>query len=211
MGVIPIEQRTVRAGGTTWELDANTTTDDMSRSDGTIQILVRRMGDSEWTHCCHAPVQRAGDKFINKFADAFAADQAFRDYCERADQWEGSPIDQDTEWGQRLPKLPAAPSSKSRGQIARLIKMGKKAKFRDYASLKSGRDEFSSKKEPYLRELLGSEANQLDHLDAQKEQPLEAAEKVKVLRWMARGLPANMAHRKVLTDLEIAKNSKGRK
>jgi hypothetical protein len=209
MGVLPVDYRIISIAGVDWELDANTTTDDMSRSDGTLQILARQKGSSDWTHCCHVPLQHSPPNFLERFANAFVAFEEFRNECEQ--HAGGSRIDKETDFGTRSPKVPASPAPKIEQAVTRIVKLGKKAKFSDYASLRSGRDKFSSAKEADLTSLLGDEVDVLDDVIKQKGVEFEPSARVKMLRWMARGLPSDMALRKILTDFEIAKNSRPRK
>lgn len=77
-------------------------------------------------------------------------------------------------------------------------------RFRDFARLKSGRDKFSAMRLPELLALVVPSAETLAALTAQFP---EETDQAKVLRWMARGLSADKAMRKVATDLEITANA----
>lgn len=108
------------------------------------------------------------------------------------------------------PKLPSSaneiPKSRLKKSVSKLNKLGPRAKFKDIASLRSGRDEFSKLNLPTL---LGSVA--ANHPTAQAPQDIadNPAEHAKWARWVLRGLEPSMAERKIRTDLEIGKNMRG--
>lgn len=105
-----------------------------------------------------------------------------------------------------LPVIPALPQvvleSKQAKAIKVLIRLGNKARFRDYAALKSGTDKWSKMRLPALREAMG------DTFSAVTESGLDEEQQARLARWILRGLPADMALRKVRTDLEIASNAR---
>lgn len=104
-----------------------------------------------------------------------------------------------------LPKLPPAPTGADpaiRGDVARLVRMGAKAKFRDFAQLRSGRDRYSSMRLPDLEAAVSPAA--LACLVA-----LDETTRAKALRWVLRGLPADMAAHKVAVDAEVSANAAG--
>lgn len=92
------------------------------------------------------------------------------------------------------PSLEAAATSISHA-VGKIVKLGAKAQFKDFAALRSGRDAFSSVKLPALLELLGAKARALLALNLDNEL------QVKVARWTMRGLPLDMALHKVKVDL----------
>lgn len=76
--------------------------------------------------------------------------------------------------------------------------------FKSFAQLKvGGRDSFSSIRIEELRESAGKEATGL----AKKEFPDDLQHQASALRWMLRGLAAELAIRKVKVDAEISKRS----
>lgn len=99
-----------------------------------------------------------------------------------------------------LPKLPAVPNVGVAKEIARLVKLGKKAKFKDFAAVRSGRDRFSSMKYPDLVALC--DAKRLAPAMEVEDESVRAS----ILRWHLRGLPIDMAVHKVKVDLEISAN-----
>ncbi|NEP22891.1 ribonuclease HI family protein [Moorena sp. SIO3I6] len=100
-----------------------------------------------------------------------------------------------------LPK--AKPVPKLANQISELIALGKNAKFKDFLNLKSGRDEFTSKRFPTLKEMVPSPVQ-----DAIASAMADADESTlaRVYRWYLRGLPVDLAIRKVQVDLEVSEN-----
>jgi hypothetical protein len=104
-----------------------------------------------------------------------------------------------------LPKLPTLPLETRKEEqhtgIQRLINKGEKAKFKDYAALRAGRDEFSKMKINELYSLVDSYTIQI-----MKKENFDDKAYAMVLRWVLRGLPIRMAIRKVKTDAEIASN-----
>lgn len=105
-----------------------------------------------------------------------------------------------------LPMVPNLPQkaleSKQQKAIKALIRKGAKARFRDFAELKSGSDRWSKMRLPNLIKELGG---QYEDVAASN---LEDEQKAKVARWVLRGLPVDMAIRKVRTDLEISQNAR---
>jgi ribonuclease HI len=89
--------------------------------------------------------------------------------------------------------------------VEKLIALGKQAKFKDYANLKSGRDEFTSKKINDLKKLIPEES--IKEID--KNWDGNDTYLAKVYRWYLRGLPVEMALKKVRTDAEIEENATG--
>lgn len=86
-------------------------------------------------------------------------------------------------------------------------KMGK-LKFKDFAALKTfGIDKFSRAKLEILLEALPPEAMQA--VEAGFPEDDSEKERISALRWMARGLEADRAIRKVKTDCEIRNNAIG--
>ncbi|NEP28462.1 ribonuclease HI family protein [Moorena sp. SIO3I6] len=100
-----------------------------------------------------------------------------------------------------LPKVQPLP--KLANQIYELIAMGTKAGFKDFLNLKSGRDELTSKRFPTLKEMVPSAVqNAIASAMAEADESTLA----KVYRWYLRGLPADLAIRKVQVDLEVSEN-----
>ena len=84
--------------------------------------------------------------------------------------------------------------------VKRIVDKGKKAKFKDYALLRTRRDEFSRMKFDELYRRVDSYT-----IQAIKNKKFDDKQYATVLRWVLRGLPVHMAIRKVNTDLEIQK------
>ncbi len=88
-----------------------------------------------------------------------------------------------------------------RKDIRALIRKGNKAKFKDFAQLRTGgRDSLSKLTLENLREHYGINSLVEDAFPDDKD-------KAKAYRWMGRGLPEEMAVRKVKTDLEVSQNA----
>ncbi|MGK7876873.1 MAG: ribonuclease HI family protein [Xenococcaceae cyanobacterium] len=90
--------------------------------------------------------------------------------------------------------------------VGRILKLASKARFKDYMNLKSGRDEFTSKRLPGLKKLVPEEVQ----LQIAQEWDGNDIYLAKVYRWYLRGLPPDMAIRKVRTDAEVEENATGR-
>ena len=104
-----------------------------------------------------------------------------------------------------LPKIPQPVRIENvSSQVKRLVRLGKKAKFKDFASLRSGRDRFSSIHLSELAEMVDTPT-----MDGLAE--LDDEQKARALRWVLRGLDVDMAVHKVKVDAEIAQNAKGRR
>jgi hypothetical protein len=92
-------------------------------------------------------------------------------------------------------------------QIQKFVARGDKNKFKDYLLLKThGRDQFSSMRLKALEEKLDEKSI----LEIKKEN-FDDKQKAVAYRWILRGLPLDMAIRKVNVDTEVAKNSVDKK
>ena len=87
--------------------------------------------------------------------------------------------------------------------VRRLTRLGAKAKFRDYADLRSGRDDWTALRIDALRIEAGQEV-----AGAAASYGLDGVSEASALRWVLRGLPLEMAVRKVKTDRELADNAR---
>jgi hypothetical protein len=105
-----------------------------------------------------------------------------------------------------LPAIPVLPQvvleAKQAKAIKALIRLGGKARFRDFAELRSGTDKWSKLRLPALREALG------EGFAPVAESGLDEEHQARMARWALRGLPSDMALRKVKTDMEIASNAR---
>lgn len=97
--------------------------------------------------------------------------------------------------------VPARPAGKT---VADLIALGQDAAFSDYAAVRSGRDEFSSMPLARLRELLGERADEAEGAARTLFPELPDAVLARVLRWVARSLPAAQAARITQVHDELA-------
>ena len=97
------------------------------------------------------------------------------------------------------------PAGVSEG-VSKIILLGESARFKDFAKLKSGRDEFTAKKLPTLKKLVN------DEIKETIDRSFNGLDKylAKVYRWHLRGLPIDLAIRKVKVDAEIEANVTGR-
>jgi len=112
-------------------------------------------------------------------------------------------------WGdsEKLPALPVVIAERRRNeQVKKLLGLGPRARFKDFADLKSGNDSFSKLKGEALFGQLG---------DAERSgvfaSELDDEHKAKAARWVLRGLPLDWAVRKVKTDMEISANAEARR
>lgn len=95
-------------------------------------------------------------------------------------------------------QLVEAPPSRDEDMLDYVIRTPmERLKFRDFARLKSGRNDMSNLRLPQLRRLVPDHAA----VDAVFEKD---AQRASCLRWVLRGLPLDKAIRKVETDAEIA-------
>lgn len=76
-------------------------------------------------------------------------------------------------------------------------------RFRDFVTLKSGRDCWSAMRLNALRELVAID----DVRQVTDEWADDEREQAKCLRWIVRGLPLDKAIRKVRTDAEVRDNA----
>ena len=98
-----------------------------------------------------------------------------------------------------LPKVKPVP--KLANQIYELIADAKNAGVKDFLKLKSGRDEFTSKRLPTLKEMVPAP---VQNAIASAMADADESTLGKVYRWYLRGLPADLAIRKVQVDLEVS-------
>ncbi|MFB6349931.1 hypothetical protein ACFBZI_12050 [Moraxella sp. ZJ142] len=92
--------------------------------------------------------------------------------------------------------------------IERLIDLGDNARFSDYANLRSGHDEFSKMKT--VEELEWHIDSLPCFVSLLKDEFEDEKDIVKVLRWLARGLPEDMAISKVRIDNMAADYARNR-
>lgn len=106
-----------------------------------------------------------------------------------------------------LPHVPEVKKSDSEinQAVRKLLKLGKKARFSDFAALRSGRDKFSNIKLPELLEMI----NLTTEIVAITGLPTE--DQAKVARWYLRGLPIDISIHKVNVDKEISDNAHSRR
>ena len=105
----------------------------------------------------------------------------------------------------RPAKPPPKPVVQSQTEIERIANtpMGS-ISFKDFTSLKSGRDQFSKMKLDQLEAAIdGLEVSSL-HAEFGDDLQAEAS----CIRWMLRGLPIDKAIRKIRTDAEVAANAR---
>ena len=111
-----------------------------------------------------------------------------------------------TERKSSLPPVPVLPptvaEAKQQKAIKALLRLGKKARFKDFAALRSGTDQWSKMRLAGLQEALGDQFSHVANSGLPEEQQARHA------RWILRGLPADLALRKVKTDMEIAENAR---
>lgn len=206
MGMVTILERHITVDGHRWWVEASTTTDDLMRAstDGVASLLLKKDGDSAWTHGCWLPVSGDLDAFFTRFFRAFRALEGFRESC-RFDGCHTSPICAGKKTSSGFPVVPALPAPFLDADVARLNKMGAKAKFKHFLHLKSGRDRFSSMKNDALLGLLEpADLGALERAMSDRCVDWEEEQKTKCLRWIARGLSPALAVRKVLVDQEVS-------
>lgn len=86
--------------------------------------------------------------------------------------------------------------------IKAFIKKGNKNKFKDYLKLKTkGRDKYSSMKLPELKSKMLP-----NHIKKVEDKNFPKNKQAVAYRWIMRGLPVDMAIRKIEVELEIAEN-----
>lgn len=103
-----------------------------------------------------------------------------------------------------LPRLPEdAATTVVRQDIQQLVRKGRRAKFRDFAALKSGRDEYSHLR--YNELIARLSATDTTPIIASN---LSESDQAAACRWVLRGLPVEMALRKVRVDREIRHNAR---
>ena len=133
----------------------------------------------------------------------------FEAFCHHPEWREQFVRDADAVWDEprKMPSLPVAAAEKRRTeQVRKILSMGPRARFRDFAELKSGNDSFSKLKGEAL-------FGQLEPADRQGVAGggLDEEHQAKAARWILRGLPLDWAMRKVKTDMEITANAEARR
>jgi hypothetical protein len=105
-----------------------------------------------------------------------------------------------------LPVVPLLPQTvletKQDQAVRALLRLGNKARFKDFAQLRSGTDKWSRVRLPALKEALG------ERFEGVANSGLDEDQQAKCARWILRGLPAELALRKVKTDMEVAQNAR---
>jgi hypothetical protein len=155
------------------------------------RIIVKVNGDKlvEYVRTFDKP---PGTGHLNNFLKKVARDPSYREQYLENGSWDGI-----VEWTD-----PVNPSTKK--AIDRLNRTSmKKLRFKDFARLKvGGRDSFSRRREDDLDAII-------DHRDVKlvnDEFPVDDKMREVAKRWIARGLRAGKAVRKVKTDDEIRAN-----
>jgi hypothetical protein len=171
----------------------------MGQNDSTVDISIESK-DKEYGLRVSAANQN--DVWLKKFVRAFCDNKDFRDQF-LVDK--NGFIVYENE-NNALPKLPTLTAESNNSEIYKLIKKGKKAAFRDFAALKSGRDQYSSVKIDDLTQKCGEQTTQ----QITKELT-DISMQLSAMRWNLRGLPVDMAIHKVKVDKEISKNAHNRK
>jgi ribonuclease HI len=94
------------------------------------------------------------------------------------------------------------PNYSTAKQIKRIIELNSNTKFSDFAKLKSGYDRFSDLTLANLQKISPSEIS-----NTVKAYMYDEYWQAKALRWYLRGLPINLAIKKILVDQEISLNA----
>jgi ribonuclease HI len=95
------------------------------------------------------------------------------------------------------------PNANLSDDIADLLALGDRARFRDYAQLRSGFDRWSDIGLPELRRRAPPDA-----AEAVRAAIVGEVHEAAALRWVLRGLPALMAVKKIETDIEVNRNAR---
>jgi hypothetical protein len=219
MGMIDIDKRTQKCiDGKEFVFTAWTSIAELSTpEDGTLDISIREKSKQEVEYALHICLADYDEKWFKKFALAFANVPEWREQfkvIEQTGQWHPT-TNVELPSGEKvnsLPKLPQLPENvvkcEKKSGIAKLVNKGHRAKFKDYAQLRSGRDQFSSMKMDDLIANLDDDNSDVDAvMDGLDNEKMQAS----ALRWILRGLPVQMAIRKVKTDAELAENARGRR
>ena len=196
MGTLPIEEdlTVFCLDGRTVTVSVNTTTGDLSEEEG-LAIVYGRYDDGR-TFDLGVPLRVFGQRWFRRLCDAIAASPSFRDSLIDLNRIDETFV------------VPAAPN-RDLGAVAALLRLGDKAKFRDYAALRSGRDRFTSMRLPALEaEIDIAVVAEARRGMAEVPEEQRDADVARVLRWVLRGLPLAMAIRKVEVDREISTNAR---
>lgn len=100
------------------------------------------------------------------------------------------------------------PREELRTKIRQLRAKGEQAGFKEWLSLKSVRDEFSSLRGEALAEFVPIEVREAIGLALRPDEEYQFV--TKVYRWYLRGLPPALALRKCRVDAEVSANAKSR-
>lgn len=201
MGTIMIEEETIalKPDGQATVVLWTTTSDMMNMENGYVSFEIDH---GERIYVLHLLNREYSETWGRRFLKAFAQDTTFRElflYKPGTRLAEDYPKDPGKI---SLPKLPGGEQEEiTRDDVRALKRKGQKARFQDFARLRSGRDAFS-------RLTLEALRAQCDASALVEGALAEDADKAKAYRWIARGLPEWMAVRKVKTDLEITANAK---
>lgn len=201
MGTIVIEEETItlKPDGQATVVLWTTTGDMMDAEDGYVYYEIDH---GERKYVLHLLNREHSEPWARRFLKAFARDPVFRElflYKPGPRLAEDYPKDPGKI---SLPKLPGGEQEEiTRDDVRALKRKGQKARFQDFARLRSGRDAFS-------RLTLGALRAQCDVSALVEGALADDTDKAKAYRWIARGLPEWMAVRKVKIDLEITANAK---
>jgi hypothetical protein len=180
--------------GTVVVLDADMSPGDLSKGPGGTANIYGRIEDGKRFHFS-MPAQMFNESWFSRLCDALAAHGEFRTTIHATLEIDEGFV------------IPASPS-RSLDACGQLAKLGIRAKFGDFAKLKSGRDRFSVLKLADLRAAVGdAQAEEVASRMANHRDYDRDAETAKVLRWVLRGLSVGMAVRKAAVDREVAANA----
>lgn len=203
MGYMPIsESKKVSPYGEKIKIDIWTYTDEYSDPEGCvcISISVTDNKNNIMEYRFDFPHKEYTEQWNDKFEDSFLYNKDYRKTFEVKDE---RTLEFDS-----APSIPPLNDLQKKDKSIELQKEIKKinkkgGKFKDFMKLKSGRDKYSGFRKNALLELVEE-----DVISNKEIKTLEESDKLKVYRWILRGLTTENAIRKVKTDLEVSSNCK---
>ena len=172
--------------------------DDSELETENVDVFVR---GSNFRASYYKQFQKLSDSAYTQFIEKFLADFQYRcNFLTDGENWTGEL----KVLGEEKPLI----HPKCASEIKRIENtQDDRLKFRDFANLKTfGMDFFSRKKIPELEKILDESQVVVIKSDARMS---DTTLYTSALKWCARGLSANHAVRKVMTDKEISDNSRG--
>jgi len=199
MSYLPIlEEKKISPFGEKVKINFDTYSEDLNDDSGSIYCFINVFFEGKSIEYSFSiPNKGYSELWYEKFENAFLYNKDFRE------QFKSGNDSVDFEVTPKIPEPNELQKKDNSINLQNKInKINKKGgKFKDFLSLKSGRDKYSSFKKEQIFNMLND-----DVLNNQEIKDLEEKEQLKVYRWILRGLNLENSIKKIKVDLEVGNN-----